>query len=1118
MKRRISNLSVKVVTGALLSVMAIPSGGYAYASASDVSQLKTATTGGNIHGTVRDSQGEPLIGATVAVKGTSTGTTTDIDGNFTLPNVGKGTLVVSYVGYTPAEIKIASGQTYDITLKESSELLNEVVVVGYGTQKKETLSGAVSAVSGDVLESRPVSNTAIGLQGQVPGLTITRTSARPGNEDLGIQIRGASSVNTVEPLIIIDGVPAISKTEFSSLNPDDIAGISVLKDASAAIYGSRAAGGVILVTTKKGKKNDKIKVSYNGMVTLNTPANQLPLAGMKEWANAYIDASYQDFVVADPTAPNGERCTQRSVNTQIWQNIMVDADGNQIVKPSVAGRDFTDYRRLIDVMAEGNEFDYVDVNGVLHHYASNNWLDHVYGNTVSTQHNLSVTGASEKARWFAAVGYAYDRSVIKAVYDGVRKYNARMNVDFDLKKWLTWNVNMSYSNNYMKGPRDGLDGNNSGMYDAPCSPAYTPDGHFYDFYMCGRSPLAAMKGAGIASREFATFRFSTALYFQIFKDLKITAQASLTKNDNIQKETKTRYTVGYWDTSLNRVNEINGGTSNYIQERSQRTLYEYYLAQADYNHYFGNHYVAAMIGVNAERNSYKNVTAKRAGILYEGLFDLNTASSEAAQQHISGGSNQNGFVSFFTRLNYQYDGRYLLELLGRRDGTSKFHKDYRWSNFGAASAAWRISQEKFITDNCNWLTDLKIRASYGVTGGAVSSLGNYDYLSTVNTTGTHYFDSGLAGTAYLGSMIDYSRTWEKLHNFNVGIDFGFLNNRLKGSFDWYQKVNKGMLTAITYPDILGGKAPATNNARLRVRGWEASLSWNDRIGEVSYWVGAQLTDARSKVTDYKGTDNWVAGFVSVREGYPLNSLFLYKTDGYFTSYEEIEEYYRQYANCTGGNALGKVPQNNEKTHLRPGDRRKVLILDPENDTTDGKGNTGSGDVYYYGDTDPHYQFSFNLGATWKGIDFSMFIQGVGKRNVLRGTNGSQATNVNKCAFYRNYNNILLSHLDTWTWDNQDARYARLSLENAKNDWNYNNNDSEVQNGWYARVKNITLGYTLPKKITDGWGISKLRFYLSGDNIGEVTGIHDGYDPEKSGRSNTSLPFARNWTFGIDLQF
>lgn len=264
----------------LLSIVTVWPGGYCYAGTADVSQPKGVATTGEIHGTVVDSHGEPLVGATVVVKGTSTGTTTDPDGKFNLPNSVRGTIIVTYIGYVPSEIKIKPGQTYDVTLQESEELLDEVVVVGYGAQKKETLSGAVSAVSGDVLENRPVSNTAIGLQGQVPGLTITRTSARPGNEDLGIQIRGASSVNTVEPLIIIDGVPVISKTEFSSLNPDDIAGISVLKDASAAIYGSRAAGGVILVTTKKGRKGDDVKVSYNGMVTLNTPANQLPHEGM----------------------------------------------------------------------------------------------------------------------------------------------------------------------------------------------------------------------------------------------------------------------------------------------------------------------------------------------------------------------------------------------------------------------------------------------------------------------------------------------------------------------------------------------------------------------------------------------------------------------------------------------------------------------------------------------------------------------------------------------------------------------------------------------------------------------------------------------------------------------
>lgn len=246
-----------------------------------------------------DANGEPIIGASVLVKGTTNGTITDFDGNFTLNNASKGILVVSYIGYKTQEVPVNEKNLMKIILKEDTEVLDEVVVVGYGTQKKATLTGAVASVSGDILESRPVSNTAIGLQGQVPGLTITRTSARPGNEDMAIQIRGASSTNKVEPLIIIDGVPAISNTEFSSLNPNDIESVSVLKDASAAIYGARAAGGVVLVTTKKGKKGDKLKVSYNGMVTANTPANMLPLAGMRDWASAMAEASYQDYVESD---------------------------------------------------------------------------------------------------------------------------------------------------------------------------------------------------------------------------------------------------------------------------------------------------------------------------------------------------------------------------------------------------------------------------------------------------------------------------------------------------------------------------------------------------------------------------------------------------------------------------------------------------------------------------------------------------------------------------------------------------------------------------------------------------------------------------------------------------
>ena len=1086
--------------------------------AADATEVQAVMQTGTVTGQVVDANGEPVIGASILIKGTGTGIITDINGNFTVSASPDATLVVSFVGYKTQEISLSGKKNIKIILQEDSELLDEVVVVGYGTQKKATLTGAVASVSGDVLESRPVSNTAIGLQGQIPGLTITRTSARPGDEDMTIQLRGASSTNKVEPLVIIDGVPAISNTEFSSLNPNDIENVSVLKDASAAIYVARAAGGVILVTTKKGKKGDKLRISYNGMVTANTPANMIPLAGMRDFASTMAEASYQDFVESDGNG--GEVITQRYVNGQTWNNVL--AVGG---KTPHAGVSFDDTNLLvIDKMALGDPFTYVDTNNLIHYYESNNWLDLLYGTTWSTQHNIGIQGSSERARWSASLGYADDRSVIIATDDGIKKYNARMNADYDITKWLVFNMNISYSNRYKDSPLDGLDGNNSGMYDAPAAPAYTPSGNYYDFYVCGRSPLSAMQAGGRAKQEFETFRYSNTLTAQLTKDLKATGSMSFIKNNNVQTEYKTTYYVGApyavniekngngevigYDVN-EQLNVVNAGTKSYAQERSQRTFYENYSLQLDYNHTFGNvHNVAAMVGANAEKRTYKNVTAKRTDLLYDGLFDLNTGSAGSTNQTVTGGSNAQGYISYLTRLNYNYAGKYMIEALGRRDGTSKFHVDYRWCNFGAASVGWRISEENFVKKNVKWLDNLKLRASYGVTGGAVSELGNYDYLSAI-TLSTYYFNGGQEQIAYLSKMTDYSRTWEKLQNLNIGVDFALFGNRLTGSFDWYQKKNNNMLVSLTYPDVLGTNPAATNDAKLRVKGWEAVIGWNDRAGKVDYWVSASLSDARSMVVDYAGTDTWTAGLVKVREGYPLNSLFVYKTDGYFTSYDEIADYYKQYA---GNSALAKVAQSSASTHLRPGDRKKVLILDPDNDTTNGKGNTGAGDVYHYGDSDPHFNFGLNAGARWNNFDFSLFVQGVGKRNILRDTG------MNTCAFYVNYTNILTTHLDTWAWDNQNAEYARLSLQQDKNKWNVDNNDTAIQNAWYARLKNITVGYTIPSSITSKWKIEKLRFYFSGDNVAEITGLSDGYDPEKGTSARTTLPFSRSWTLGVDLTF
>lgn len=1117
MKNDFLKISSKRILFSTVMTSALWAGNPLTVFATDTNQVQVVMQAGVVKGQVVDVNGEAVIGATVTLKGANNGAITDLNGNFTLNDASKGTLVISFIGYKTQEVAVNGRASLRIILHEDTKMLDEVVVVGYGTQKKATLSGAVASVSGEILESRPISNTAIGLQGQIPGLTITRTSARPGSEDMSIQLRGASSTNKVEPLIIIDGVPAISNTEFSSLNPNDIENVSVLKDASAAIYGSRAAGGVILVTTKQGKKGEKLKITYNGMVTANTPANMIPLAGMKDWASTMVEASYQDYVISDGNG--GEIITQRYVNGQTWNDVY-EVGGKAPYGKGTLDAGMNDTNLLvIDKMAQGDPFTYVDANSLMHYYESNNWLDLIYGTTWSTQHNVGIQGSSERARWSASLGYADDRSVIIATDDGIKKYNARLNTDYDLTKWLTFNMNISYSNRYKDGPLDGLDGNNSGMYDAPAAPGYTPAGSYYDFYVCGRSPLSAMQAGGRSQQEFETFRYSNTLTAQITKDLKATGSMSFIKNNNLQTEYKTAYYVGapyvtgtdatgaYIITE--KQNPINSGTKSYAQERSQRTFYENYSLQLDYSHTFGNvHNVAAMIGANAEKRSYKNVTAKRQELLYDGLFDLNTASGEKTNQTVTGGSNAQGYISYLARLNYNYAGKYMVEALGRRDGTSKFHPDYRWCNFGAASAAWRVSEENFIKENVKWLDNLKLRVSYGVTGGAVSELGNYDYLSAI-TLNTYYLNGGHVQSAYLSKLTDYSRTWEKLQNLNIGIDFTLFGNRLTGSFDWYQKKNNNMLVSLTYPDVLGTNPAATNDAKLRVNGWEAAIGWNDRTGKVDYWVSASLSDARSMVVDYAGTDTWTAGKVNVREGYPLNSLFVYKTDGYFTSYDEIDAYYEKYA---GNGALSNVAQSDKATHLRPGDRRKVLILDPDNDTTNGKGNTGSGDVYHYGDADPHFNFGLNAGAKWNNFDFSLFVQGVGQRYILRDAG------MNTCAFYVNYTNILTTHLDTWSWDNQNAEFARLSLQQNKNRWNVDYNDTSVQNAWYARLKNITVGYTIPSTITDKWKIEKLRIYFSGDNVAEMTGLSDGYDPEKGTSARTSLPFNRSWTLGVDLTF
>lgn len=1028
-----------------------------------------------ITGKVVDAEkGEGLPGVSISIKGSAKGGTTDSKGNFSISVPDENaTLVFSFIGYTRQEVVVNKRTVINVSLVADIQALDEVVVVGYGTAKKATLTGAVSMVDDKAFKDRPVQNAALALQGEVPGLVISRTSTRPGNEGLSIRLRGESSVTAVDPLIIIDGVPVIGTWEFNQINPNDIESVTALKDASAAIYGARSAGGVILVKTKRGK-GGKMKINYNTNYRLNTIGMAVPWANMSEWATMYLNASTQD---------------------------KVDANGN----PVEWFPQWTKENLL--KMQTDQTVDYVNPsNGEIIRYANNNWLNELYGSAYSSQHNLSLSGSSDKTSYMLSLGYADNKSLLKTAYDGEKKYNLRFNYDYFISEKVKLETGISFDSRTVESPRNGI---GNGFFDAPIFPTYNKNGDYYDIYGY-RNPIAFTKSGGTTSNNDAIVRLNSTLTAELIKGLNLIGSAALVKRNT--EKTEYNQTFRFYNWIGDKITSTQYPKPG-ITETIGTTLYQNYGAFLDYKHTFGkDHNFAIMVGNTAELTENKSLVAGRDNLQFPGLYDLNTAYSSDPTtglnvQSNSGGSNHVGLVSYISRANYNYKQKYLLEVLGRRDGSSRFHPDFRWANFYGVSGGWVITQEKFM-EKLKGINNLKIRGSYGETGGQ-ANIGNYDYISAVTTTGTALFGQtpSLQGTASAASSISLTRTWERMVNKNIGLDIALLDNKLTASFDVFEKRNIGMLIDITYPQVYGATAPKSNSGELKTSGWEFSMNWKASAGEVKYNIGFQLSDNQTNLISMQGRDTWGAGKIALRQGYPLNALFVYKTDGYFTNNDDVNAYYAKYGGFDNLSAM-----TGATTRLRPGDL-KIVDLDGNNKiSATGDGKPGSGDVYFYGDANPHYTFGINLGLQWKGLDFSSFIQGVGQQNILRSGNA-------RAPFFRNYLNINTTYIDkTWTAENPNAEFPRISFDATRNNWNWQTNDVNIQNLQYARLKALVLGYTLPKHISSKIKSDRIRFYFSGNDLFEITSVKDGFDPERGESSDSTYPFARTWSLGLDISF
>jgi len=1009
----------------------------------------------DIMGRVLNETGEPLAGVTVTVKGTSKRVATNDNGQFTLNGVnGDAVLIFSSVGYLDLEESVQGRTTMNLSLEIALNSLDETVVIGYGTRKRQHVTGAVSTVSGEVLESRPISNALAGLQGAIPGVLVQRGSGEPGNEGFSLGVRGYSSVNGGNsPLVMIDG---IAGGNIDLINPEDIASITVLKDAAASIYGARAAGGVILVTTKKGRRGTP-RVSYNNnfasvkLTGLMKSVTNLQLAEMDNEAN----------INAGGTAMYTEEMFEKLRNS----------DPNPIDHP----------------IYKGWKLFFFDTD----------WIAETFEKGFQQKHNVSLSGGSDNSTYYFSGSIIDQKGVLKYAPDDNKRYNLRMNYDYTIIKGLRFESNMSYDDQVRTeigtGSRNMVI---AGVTNMPNHPVYNAQGQYYAQGGWGNSVAFAKEGVPSDNRT-RNINTNFKLVADVLPGLKLTAQAGINfrtqKNDSILRP----FPLYRWDGTIVYYRGAAFGQGS-IYRKNAEDLYKNFTGFAEYSKTFGGkHDISIMAGVSQEQNRISSFQAYRAGMTSDEVFSLNLATGD---MQTSDATVAYTLRSAFSRIGYSFDNKYMIEGNLRYDGSSRFHPDQRWGLFPGISAAWRISGEKFM-DKATFIDDLKIRASYGETGNQ-EGIRYYDFLQLLLLPGSgpsgYPFGPGRQDlTVRLDTLASPGRTWETLANRNIGIDVTALKSKLNFTFDYFVKVNKDMLMPVNYPALLGAIAPLSNSGELKTWGFETSIAWADKVGGLDYSARVILSDAQNKITRYEGADSYVLGYNQVREGYPIDSYFAYEFDGLIRNQAELDAY-KQLEGVPNDIGIGDA-----KFKDLNGDGQISLYGDPTKAGDDG-------DVVNMGSATPRYTLGLNLGAKFKNFDILVFAQSVLKRTIFREGEYSMPFS------YSWIQPPVYYYGKTWSTDRPDAQLPRLSNGEIRN-WNYQPSSMQKVNAAYLRLKNIQIGYTLPEQLTRKVAISRARIYVSGQDIWETHKVEGGWDPE-SARDGYNYPFSRFYSFGLDVNF
>ncbi|WP_200845626.1 TonB-dependent receptor [Sphingobacterium sp. 18053] len=1024
-----------------------------------------------ITGRVTNENGQALPGINVLLKGSAIGTSTNAQGEFSLSvPESNSLLIISSVGYATAEIPTQGKNEINVVLKAANSNLEEVVVVGFGTQKKENLTGAVATVSAKRLADRPIANLGQGLQGLVPNLNITSANGKPGTGSQ-FTIRGTGSINggTAGPLILVDGV----QRDPNSIDPSDVENVTVLKDAAAAaIYGGRAAYGVILIQTKNPKSQNP-QINYTGEYTVSRPTK------MAKYINSidYIRMHRQ----ANRNGQDGGTTATESFTEQ--DSILANAY-------------FNDPANNLPV--------YVDPsNPAKYRYVGNtDWIKEQYPGWAPMQrHNLSLQGGRGATSVITSLGYLQQKGLFKEAGQKYQRLNPSMKVNSEITDWLTLTGNFALTHIDDKETAGVVTGGTSSGWISgdlrPTMPIRHPDGNFSG-QGSFTNPFAVAANNGKRKRYSNDLWLTGGVKIKPIEHVSVVADYTWNAYNNFLQS----HQIPFKEYGVNGIllGTFPWTNPSSVSETTDNHNYFALNAFATYENTFAEkHYFKAMVGINRESSRYK-----RLGIFANNLVDPTKPAinlNNDPRPSVTGAENEWALFGTVFRLNYIFDKKYLLEINGRYDGSSRFSADKRYVFTPSVSAGWRISEENFMEGIKDVVNDLKLRASYGElpnqgfnSDDLYSASNFYPYLPTmpVNNSVGYIFGNQTGVSVGAPGLVSTNFTWEKSATTNFGLDFALLKNRLTGSFDLYERRTRDMLVAgVPLPSVLGTAAPSQNAGTLVTKGWELSVGWNDRIGDdLSYDVMLSLSDNHAKLTKYplnttKIFNNWYEGKLD-------GEIWGFETQGYFQSQQEIDSAPKQ-TQVWGGT-------------WRPGD---IRYADLNNDGKIDFGNNtvgNPGDRKIIGNSTPRYSFGLNMGLNYKNFDFSAFLQGIGKRDTW-------ISNSAFWGFTSEWNVPFVYATDYWTPENRDAYFPRLRFGNGGNS---QQQTKYLQNAAYLRVKQLTLGYSLPKRWTEKAKLGRARVYISGQNLLTFTSLFDAFDPEVLNFQDA--PQSKSVAFGLQLGF